>query len=41
MWSGRSDLDQADELAHRLELRPGVRLLERGGGWPRPSDAAG
>ena len=34
-------LDQADEFAHRLELRPGVRLLERGSGWPRLSDAAG
>jgi 2-polyprenyl-3-methyl-5-hydroxy-6-metoxy-1,4-benzoquinol methylase len=34
--NGYTTLDQADELARRLELRPGVRLLDvgTGRGWP-------
>lgn len=34
--SGYTTLDQADELARRLGLRPGVRLLDvgTGRGWP-------
>lgn len=33
---GYTTVDQADELARRLRLRPGVRLLELGSGrgWP-------
>jgi cyclopropane fatty-acyl-phospholipid synthase-like methyltransferase len=33
---GYTTIDQADDLARRLELRPGVRLLElgSGSGWP-------
>lgn len=33
---GYTTVDQADELARRLELRPGVQLLELGSGrgWP-------
>jgi 2-polyprenyl-3-methyl-5-hydroxy-6-metoxy-1,4-benzoquinol methylase len=34
--NGYTTLDQADELARRLDLRPGVRLLDvgTGRGWP-------
>ena len=33
---GYTTVDQADDLARRLQLRPGVRLLElgSGSGWP-------
>jgi cyclopropane fatty-acyl-phospholipid synthase-like methyltransferase len=33
---GYTTLDQADDLAHRLALRPDIRLLELGcgSGWP-------